>query len=228
MATRAEANLYLDNLDMALDLYRQAVEGKDAPEPWQLASTGLQAGQIALKLGNAELAEELEELFTPGARQTNKIFVSYSHKDSEWLERLQTMIKPWLRQAESELDFWNDTRIKPGDKWSQEIQGALETAGVAVALVSSDFLGSDFVAVHELPQIFQAAEKENVRILWVYLSPAAYNATPFKNIQAAHTPLEPALSGRTEHEQNEVLKEVAEAIMEASLSATQQYTGGSS
>ena len=97
----------------------------------------------------------------------------------------------------------------------------------SVALVSADFLASDFVAAHELPKIFLAAEEDNLRLLWVYLSPAAYKATPFKDIQAAHVPMEPPLSARPAHEQDQVLLEVAERIMEASLSATERYTGSS-
>ena len=84
------------------------------------------------------MLDELEAIFTPGARKVNKIFISYSHRDTEWMERLRTIITPYLREAETELELWVDKGIQPGDKWFEEITNALRTAGVAVVLVSSD------------------------------------------------------------------------------------------
>ena len=63
IATQAEANLYLGHRDLAVDLYYRMLS-MDA-EPWEFASTALQAGQIASKLKDSELADRLEEIFTP-------------------------------------------------------------------------------------------------------------------------------------------------------------------
>ena len=63
VATQAEANLYLGHRDLALDLYNRMLTF-DA-EPWEHASTALQAGQIASKLKDSQLADRLEEIFTP-------------------------------------------------------------------------------------------------------------------------------------------------------------------
>ena len=63
IATRAEANLYLGHLDTAVDLYQHMLEFE--AEPWEYASTALQAGQIASKLNDSQLADSLEEIFTP-------------------------------------------------------------------------------------------------------------------------------------------------------------------
>ena len=63
IATQAEANRYCGHRDLAVNLYRRML-GSEA-EPWELASTALQAGQIASKLKDSELADRLEEIFTP-------------------------------------------------------------------------------------------------------------------------------------------------------------------
>ena len=66
VATRAEAHLYLGHIDRALDLYRRALEFD--PRQWEHASMALQAGQIAGKLEDSRLADDLEDIFTPPAR----------------------------------------------------------------------------------------------------------------------------------------------------------------
>ena len=63
VATQAEANLYLGHRDGALDLYRRMLAFE--AEPWQYASTALQAGQIASKLEDSQLADEIEKIFAP-------------------------------------------------------------------------------------------------------------------------------------------------------------------
>ena len=55
-----------------------------------------------------------------------KVFISYSHADKEWLDRLKRHLKPLVR--EGNLDCWDDTRIRPGDDWKKEIQDALDAA----------------------------------------------------------------------------------------------------
>ena len=39
----------------------------------------------------------------------DKVFICYSHKDKEWLERLQTMIKPLVRTGE--IVVWDEALV---------------------------------------------------------------------------------------------------------------------
>ena len=220
IATQAEANLYLGNRDRALTLYRNLLTQET--EPWKLTSTGQQASLIASKLQDQMLLEEFDSMFSIYSRRSNKIFLSYSHKDSIWMERLVTLFKPFQREAESELDLWVDRDIQPGDLWFQKIQDALRIASVAVLLVSADFLASDFIAEQELPELVTAATNGDIRLLWVYLSPAAYETTPLRNFQAA-SDLSHPLIALPPHEQDQRLLEVARAMKEASLSATERF-----
>lgn len=142
-----------------------------------------------------------------------RVFVSYSHCDRAWLERLQRMLKPLLRRGRVAL--WDDTAIRAGDHWLEEIEDALAAARVAVLLVSADFLASDFIAEHELPPLLRAAEEQGVRILWVYLSPCLYEETPIRHYQAAYDPAQ-ALTELSAPEQDRVLKRIAQRIRQAS------------
>ena len=221
VATQAEANLYLGSHDLALDFYRRMLEFE--AEPWQYASTALQAGQVASKLQNSTLADSLEEIFTPTVRQANTIFVSYSHEDKGWQKRLCQMLAPYLRDGDIELQLWVDReRIEPSDRWHEEIQDALRTAGVVVVLVSVNFLNSEYITRQELPKIISAAADGKIRLFWLYLSHAPYDATDLELIQAAHDLSQP-LYALARPAQDEILLKVARDIKAAALSATDRF-----
>jgi internalin A len=132
------------------------------------------------------------------------------------------MAKPYLRQAETELDLWEDTRAPTGDGRRGSVAAALRNAGVAVALVSADFLASDVVWENELPEILNAARDENLRLLWACVSPAAWQETPLREFQPAHDTSTPiALLGPAE--QDAVLNEIAREMKRAALGATDRF-----
>jgi hypothetical protein len=100
------------------------------------------------------------------------IFVSYSHHDAAWLDRLRIFLKPfpWGLSYKEGGRLWADPYIQTGERWRREIGDGLARARVAVLLVSPDFLASDFIREHELPAILEAAAADEVSIVCVPVS----------------------------------------------------------
>lgn len=139
------------------------------------------------------------------------IFVSYSHADQAWLERLKIHLAPYLR-GES-LRLWDDTKIAPGQRWANEIEKELTQARAAILLVSPRFLASEYVTSVELPEILARASAD-LAVLWIPISPSAYEVTPLRDIQALHPPARPLIT-LSEAEQEQALAEIAKKIASA-------------
>jgi hypothetical protein len=84
-----------------------------------------------------------------------KIFISYSHEDMPWIERLRVHLKPFERG--DILTYWDDGRIVSGSLWEQVIIRELETSDVGILLVSADFLASEYISKVELPRLLEAS-----------------------------------------------------------------------
>jgi len=141
-----------------------------------------------------------------------KVFVSYSHKDTKWLQRLQVHLSPLERSGLVEL--WDDTQILPGMKWFDEIKRALDSTKVAVLLVSADFLASKFIAEDELPQLLKAAEIDGAKIMPIIVGPSLFSSTPsLYQYQAVNNPSRP-LSKMNKAEQEKVFLKLVKTIIQ--------------
>lgn len=139
-----------------------------------------------------------------------KVFISYSHRDADWLARIVVHLKPLTRKYE--IEIWDDTKINPGTRWKEEIAEAVKAAKVAILLVSADFLSSDFIVNNELPPLLSAAESEGTLILLIILSPSLFSRTESLNqFQAVNDPSRPLIS-LTKGEQEQVFVKVAEQV----------------
>jgi formylglycine-generating enzyme required for sulfatase activity len=127
-----------------------------------------------------------------GRLQRQELFISYSRKDRAFLERFWTHLSPL--ETLYGLQRWDDSRIQPGDIWLDEIEQALARAQVALLLVSPDFLASDFIRRKELPCLFEAAQNDGLKILWVPLLPCSWKR--FRQIEQyqAVIPVNPTLA----------------------------------
>lgn len=142
-----------------------------------------------------------------------QVFVSYSHADSDYLQRLKVHLRPYERHGL--VDVWSDARIQVGQHWKKQIEAALGSAAVAVLLISADFLASDFIADNELPPLLSAARDEGVVILPVVLKPCAFSDSPdLATFQAVNDPKAPLIA-LDEAEREQLWAEIARTVRDA-------------
>ena len=112
------------------------------------------------------------------------------------------------------VNLWDDTQIKAGMKWREEIEKALGSAKVAVLLVSTNFLNSDFISRDEVPALLKAAQEDGATILPLILRPCLYKSHPkLKEYQAVNNPSKPLSTLRTS-KQEEIFVALSERIRE--------------
>jgi WD40 repeat protein/class 3 adenylate cyclase len=143
------------------------------------------------------------------SQERKGVFISYSHKDTKFLEQLLAHMKPFAGR----ITAWSDQQIEPGTKWFQEIKAALAASRVVLMLVTKDFLSSDFIHEHEFGPVLKDAEASGVKILWVLVRDCAYKETPLKHYQAAIPPDKPLAEMKAERDRAWV--KVCEAIIKS-------------
>ncbi|WP_163999267.1 tetratricopeptide repeat protein [Pyxidicoccus caerfyrddinensis] len=156
------------------------------------------------------------------------IFICYAHADnagsesSRWLDQLKTHLKPLAQRG---LLAWSDQRIEVGQEWHEQIQDILQQAKAAVLLVSPDFVGSDYIREHELPQLLHRKEQGQLQLIPLLLRPALLDVD-FKyphhetgphslrlgDLQFVHG-TDQALNGLDQNARDKVLLDVAKRLM---------------
>ncbi len=152
----------------------------------------------------------------------NKIFISYSHKDEAWKDRLVAQLG--VLQQQGLLEVWEDRQITGGEDWLPAIENALNSVNLAILLISSDFLTSKFIIEKEVPLLLERRQKDGVRIFPVIVKPCAWDKVDWlRSIQARPKDGRP-LSGGTEFQIDnnlaELTREIARLLSQAAIAAS--------
>lgn len=161
--------------------------------------------QVTYEVDTSRRVLYLLHFVAPKMHVTKPVFISYSHKDAKWLQKLKLFLRPL--EDQDLIRVWDDTEIHPGSEWLGEIHKALESARVAVFLVTQDFLDSPFVRDKELPALLEAATNRGCLIFWIAVSSTTVEDSPLARFQGAISPNEP-LDLLSEPEQNKVFIEI--------------------
>lgn len=160
------------------------------------------------------LDESINEDKHVDRKNKNKIFISYSHRDREWLSRIKVHLKALTNEGLA-IDVWDDSRIKSGQKWQEEIEKALNEAAIAILLISADFIASDFIIKNELPPLLKGAELKGTKIIPVIISPSRFIQNKSLSIfQSINDPKEEVLSDLPNNKQESIYVRLASVIDE--------------
>ena len=101
---------------------------------------------------------------------TVKIFVSYSHKNDEWVdEGGKYDLIPWLKKQLEVYNvvFWIDHALEEhvGEEFQKRIKENIDSSDIALLMVSQDFASSKFITEFELPWIKEAFAAEKIKIV---------------------------------------------------------------
>jgi hypothetical protein len=99
-----------------------------------------------------------------------KIFVSYSHQNSDWVdEDGKYRLIPWLKNQlkRDGVFFWTDHALAEhvGERYEQKIRENIAASDIALLLISQEFAASDFILDRELPWIREAFDGGRIKII---------------------------------------------------------------
>ena len=168
--------------------------------------------QITFEVIEDQRVLYLMHFVSPQVQITKPVFISYSHQDREWLAKLKLFLRPMEDQGL--LQVWDDSDIKPGARWADDIKAALDGARIAVFLVTQNFLNSNFIREKELPTLLKNAQDRGCLIFWVAVSASTVDDSEIGRFQAANDPNQP-LDSLSSSEQNRVLKQIYDRMKDA-------------
>ena len=113
------------------------------------------------------------------------VFFSYSHKDEDLRNQLETHLSMLKRQGV--IETWHDRRIVAGENIDHAISANLDRADVVLFLVSPDFLASDYCYDVEVKRAIERHEAGEAVCIPVILRPSDWHGAPFASLLATPT-----------------------------------------
>ena len=151
------------------------------------------------------------DVFWGGEMPRSSIFISYSHHDVSWKDKLLTHLSALQDPG---IDAWDDSRIPAGADWRSEINYALESARIAVLMVSADFLASAFIRDHEVPRLLQRHSLQGLRVYPLIVRECPWRRVAWLGRLQARPLYADALAGLSDHHVDSVLSKVAQEIQD--------------
>lgn len=109
------------------------------------------------------------------------VFYSYSHKDEELRNELDTHLK--LLKQDGFISTWHDRKIKPGDEWDHVINDNLNTADVILFLVSHNFLASQYCKDVEVKRAMERSNNQEAILIPIIIKPCVWTSQEFAKLQ---------------------------------------------
>lgn len=114
---------------------------------------------------------------------TINIFIAYSRKDIECLQRIKTHLRP-LQRKHKNLNIWYDGEIIAGEKWDEKIKEHIYKDDIIIALISADSLASDYFYEEEIKHALKRHNKNEAIAIPVIVRTCSWKDTSLADLQA--------------------------------------------
>ena len=113
-------------------------------------------------------------------RRKPRIFVSYARKDSAWLK----LLDPWLKGLEihADVESYDDRQNLGGDEWDARLKENLERADIFLALVTTNFIASEYIHEVELPIARRRHEEGTCVIMPIWIEHCHHKLLRLSNV----------------------------------------------
>lgn len=139
------------------------------------------------------------------------VFFSYSHKDEDLRNELETHLALLKRQGQ--ITTWHDRRIAAGSEIDSTIAAELESAQVVLLLVSAHFLASNYCYEKEMERALERHESGSAIVIPVILHPCDWHSASFGSLLATPPDGKPvSMFGNTHEAFALVTKDIRKAL----------------
>lgn len=118
-----------------------------------------------------------------------KILISYSHADESFRSSLVKHLK--VLERTSEVEIWDDRSINAGTPWESEIDTRIEKSDIVLALVSPDFVSSNYCYEKEMKRALERHERGRATVIPIIVRACYWEPTPLGKLQALPRDLKP-------------------------------------
>lgn len=110
-----------------------------------------------------------------------KVFISYSHKDKKYKEKITAHLSSLVRQKY--IDIWCDSEIFAGEDIDIEIKKALLESQIILLIISDDYLNSYYCYEIELKKAFELYKENKIIIIPILARPVDLKGTLFDSLK---------------------------------------------
>src|SRR5690606_13037417 len=112
-----------------------------------------------------------------------RAFISYSHRDESFLERLRVHLS--VLEREGRITSWYDRDILAGEVLDREIDSELEDADLFLLLISPDFIASNYCVEREMQRAMERHDAEEARVIPIIAEPCDWaSMEPLRRLKA--------------------------------------------
>ena len=127
-----------------------------------------------------------------------RVFCSFSYSDEKYMRELRTRLGELERQGL--IEVWTDREIPAGQAWDTAIRDALEASDIFLALVSPDYMNSEYAYGTELVSAVRKYRLGETLVIPIIVRPVDWMSSPLANFQALPRDAKPISTWSNEDE----------------------------